>query len=155
MEKIYLSQFPGTRYRVELIRESNKTDESVSTEPFSGPREVHQYIRKGLENKDREFFVSILVDTKNIPLGVNLISIGGLRSSIVEPREVFKAAILASASSLILAHNHPSGNPTPSPEDIGVTKKLMEAGKMLNIPVLDHVIVGRNRYYSLAEHKDI
>ena len=151
MEKIYLSQFPGTKYRIEMVRESGKKEKNSSTEPLSNAQKVYQYLHRGLENKDREFFVSILVDTRNVPLGVNLVSIGGQSSSIVEPREVFKAAILASAASLILAHNHPSGDPKPSQSDIGVTKRLVEAGEILGIPVLDHIIVGRDQYYSLQE----
>lgn len=76
------------------------------------------------------------------------ISIGSLNSTVVHPREVFKTAVLASAASVILAHNHPSGDPTPSKEDIGLTKKLVEAGEILGIKVLDHIIVGVNQYTS-------
>jgi len=155
MERIYLTQFPGTKYRIELVREGTEGSVSISQKPLIGAKSVYQYIRAGLENKDREFFVSILFNTRLIPLGVNLVAIGGLNYAVVHPREVFKAAVLASASSLIIAHNHPSGDIGPSKEDINITNKLVQAGKLLDIPVNDHIIVGRNRYYSMAENRDM
>ncbi|MFZ2632715.1 MAG: DNA repair protein RadC [Desulfosalsimonadaceae bacterium] len=147
MEKIYLNDFPGTKYRVSLIRESNDSSEWM---PLSNPKDVFEYI-KPLQEKDREYFVAIFLNTKNVPLGVNLVSIGDLTRSIVSPRESFKAAILASASSLVFAHNHPSGNPTPSDCDIQITKRLKDAGELLGIPVHDHIIVGNDCYYSFKE----
>lgn len=95
-----------------------------------------------MQGLDRENFVVLLLDTKNKVIGINTVSIGTLNSSLVHPREVFKPAILASAAALILAHNHPSGDPKPSREDIEVTKRLIEAGGLLGIQVLDHIIVG-------------
>jgi len=84
------------------------------------------------------------------------VSIGSLDASIVHPREVYKVAILANSSSIIVCHNHPSGDPTPSREDINVTKMLKEAGELLGIPVLDHIIVGsEGAYYSLKERGDM
>jgi len=150
-----LTQFPGIKYRIELIREGTEESVSGSQEPLTNAKSVYQYIRAGLENKDREFFISILFNTRLIPLGVNLVAIGGLDCAIVQPREVFKAAVLASASSLIIAHNHPSGDVGPSEGDIIVTDKLLQAGKILDIQVNDHIIVGRNRYYSMLENGDI
>jgi DNA repair protein RadC len=80
-----------------------------------------------------------------------VISVGSLNASIVHPRELFREAINASAASVILAHNHPSGDPAPSPEDVDLTLKLVEAGKMLDIPVLDHVVLGDGKYISFKE----
>ena len=103
-----------------------------------------------LKYSDREQVIAILVDTKNGVVGVNVVSVGDLSSCVVHPREVFKAAILANAASIILAHNHPSGDPTPSPEDIAVTRRIAEAGQILGIELLDHIIVGdRERFVSL------
>ena len=147
MEKIYMDDFPGTKYRVNLIKESN---ESSEWQPLSSPRDAYDYL-KSLQHKDREYFVALFVNSKNIPLGVNLVSIGDLNHSIVTPRESFKAAILASASAVIFAHNHPSGSPDPSDADIAITKKLKEAGELLGIVVHDHIIVGNELYYSFSE----
>lgn len=98
-----------------------------------------------------EHFYVILLNTKNNVLAVELVSVGGLDVSLAHPREVFKPAIRRSASSIILAHNHPSGEPTPSPEDIEISKRLAESGKLLGIPVLDHLILGDGKYVSLRE----
>ena len=99
----------------------------------------------------RESFLAILLSTKNHVLKTAVISIGSLNASIVHPRELFREAINASAASVILAHNHPSGDPAPSAEDIELTRKLAEAGQLLDIPVLDHIILGDGKYVSLKE----
>ncbi|WP_227767645.1 RadC family protein [Zhaonella formicivorans] len=100
---------------------------------------------------DREHFRAILLNTKNHVLGTETISIGSLNSSIVHPRELFKQAIKKSAAALILAHNHPSGDPTPSREDVEVTKRLLEAGKIIGIEILDHLVIGNGIYVSFKE----
>ena len=92
-------------------------------------------------NPDRECFVALLLDGKNRISGLHLVSQGSLNQSIVHPRETFKAAILANAAAVILAHNHPSGDTTPSSEDIAITRRLKEAGELLGVRILDHVIV--------------
>ena len=102
-------------------------------------------------NHDREEMIVIGLDGKNRTLFFNSVSVGCLTSSIVHPREVFKPAILGNAVSIILVHNHPSGDPTPSPEDIEITKRLVSGGEMLGIKVLDHVIIGENSYLSFAD----
>ena len=94
---------------------------------------------------------SLLMNTKNQVLAIKTVSVGDLSSSIVHPREVFKDAVLASAASLIIAHNHPSGDPTPSAEDIAVTRRLMDAGEILGIELLDHIIIGDGVFVSLKE----
>ncbi|PIP40295.1 MAG: DNA repair protein RadC [Desulfobacterales bacterium CG23_combo_of_CG06-09_8_20_14_all_51_8] len=151
MEKLYMDDFPGTKYRVNLIRES---DDSYEWPPLSNPKTVFDFI-KPLEDKDREYFVAIFLNAKNVPLGVHLVSIGDLTASTVHPRESFKAAILASACSVVFAHNHPSGNPDPSGADIKITQKLKEAGDLLGITVFDHIIVGRDCYHSFRESGQI
>ena len=104
-----------------------------------------------LRDEQREHVVAVLLDTKGGVVKQATISIGDLSSSIVHPREVFREAIRHSAASLILAHNHPSGDPAPSPEDIAITKRLIAAGEHIGIDVLDHIIIGDNRFVSLKE----
>jgi DNA repair protein RadC len=93
----------------------------------------------------------LLLNTKNHIISIQEISVGSLTASIVHPREVFETAVKHHAASMILIHNHPSGDPTPSREDIAVTERLVKAGKVMDIPVLDHVILGNNRFASLKE----
>ena len=95
--------------------------------------------------------VHLLLNTKNQVLAIETVSVGSLNSSIVHPREVFKNPLKRSAAALVLVHNHPSGDPAPSREDLDVTKRLVEAGKILGIEVLDHIIIGDQRYISLKE----
>jgi len=104
-----------------------------------------------LRLEKKEHFVAILLDSKNGIMARKLIHVGTLTMSVVGPREVFREAIREGASQLIVAHNHPSGDPTPSPEDYAVTNRLVELGRMLDIPVLDHVIIGEDRFISLQE----
>ena len=109
---------------------------------------LHTY----LEGVDREYFVIILLNQKNRVLGVSTISIGSLTASIVHPREVYKSAILSNAASIICGHNHPSSDCQPSKEDRAITQRLVEAGKLLGISILDHVIIGgEGRYFSFAD----
>jgi DNA repair protein RadC len=100
---------------------------------------------------DWEEFRVLLLNAKHKVMGVHTVSIGFLTVSIVHPREVYKAAILANAAAIIGIHNHPSGNPDPSPEDHALTKRLSEAGNILGITLLDHVVIGQNTHYSFAD----
>ena len=93
----------------------------------------------------------ITLDTKNNITGIFTVSTGSLNGSIVHPREVFKRAVLQNAASIIICHNHPSGDPAPSQDDVNITKRLYDAGKILGIELLDHIIIGDNRYTSLKE----
>ena len=115
------------------------------------PQDVYNLLGPALRDEKREHFVALLLDTKNGVLRQLTVSVGDLSSSIVHPREVFAPAIRHSAASLIVAHNHPSGDATPSPEDAQVTKRLVEAGELLGIEVLDHVVLGDSRWVSLRE----
>ncbi|MDU1411554.1 MAG: DNA repair protein RadC [Clostridium sp.] len=118
---------------------------------ISCPKDVAFYMMKEMNTYKKEYFKLIMLNTKNIVISVKDVSIGNLNSSIVHPREVFVEAIKMSSASVILCHNHPSGDPTPSKEDIAVTKRLKECGTLLGIEVLDHIIIGRKKYISLKE----
>ena len=104
-----------------------------------------------LRQECREVFVTIHLDSKNRVLCVETVSVGSLNASIVHPREVYKTCLLSSAAALVVVHNHPSGDPTPSREDLELTGRLREAGELLGIRLLDHVIVGDGAYVSLAD----
>lgn len=118
---------------------------------IGGPRDVANLLMPDLRYLKKETLKSILMDTKNRVLAIKTVSIGDLSSSIVHPREVFKDAIVASAASLIVAHNHPSGDPTPSADDVAVTKRLMDAGGIIGIDLLDHIVIGDGKFVSLKE----
>jgi DNA repair protein RadC len=113
------------------------------------PEDVCALLMEDLRNLDREHFLALLLNTKNQVLARETISIGTLNSSVVHPRELFKIAIRRSAACVILVHNHPSGDPTPSREDIALTKRLIEAGEIIGIDVLDHIVIGDNKFTSL------
>lgn len=115
------------------------------------PEDGAKYVMNDMRFLSQEHFVCIYLNTKNQVLHKQTIFIGSLNASIVHPREVFKEAFRRSAASIICAHNHPSGDPTPSKEDIEVTKRLSECGKIIGIDVLDHLIIGENKFVSLKE----
>lgn len=115
------------------------------------PAEVATMFGPLVRDLPREIFMTVHLNTANYVLGEYTISEGGLSASIVEPRAVFRQAILENAASIICLHNHPSGNPEPSPEDISVTRQLVAAGKVVGIPVHDHVIIAGLEYTSFAE----
>ncbi|MCG6170949.1 DNA repair protein RadC [Anoxybacillus sp. LAT_35] len=114
------------------------------------PEDAYKLLKPFLAGADREVFV-VCLDTKNQPTAIHVCHVGSLNASIVHPREVFKSAILANAASVLVAHNHPSTDPTPSREDIDVTRRLVEAGRIVGIELLDHVVVGGERFVSLKE----
>ena len=117
--------------------------------PVRGPDDVVALIGKKLCAEAREHFVVILLNARHEALAVETVSIGSLNASIVHPREVFRPAILASAASIIVAHNHPSGDPEPSEEDLSITRRLAEVGALLGIGLLDHVVIARRGITSL------
>ena len=120
---------------------------------IKNPENVLKEVGSRLKGKKREHFLTLLLNTRNKVIGVAPVSIGSLDSSIVHPREVFKEAISASAASVIFVHNHPSGDPQPSEDDIKLTRRLVEAGNIVGIEVLDHVIVADRLYVSLKGMK--
>ncbi|MBS4212432.1 RadC family protein [Neobacillus rhizophilus] len=115
------------------------------------PEGAYKLLKQFLVEADREYFLVVCLDTKNQPTAINVCHMGSLNASIVHPREVLKPAILSNSASIIVAHNHPSNDPTPSKEDIEVTKRLIEAGKIIGIEVLDHLIVCADKFVSLKE----
>ncbi len=118
---------------------------------ISSPNDAAVVMMEEMRYYKKEYFKIILLDTKNNIKKVSEISVGSLNSSIVHPREVFSEAVVNSASSIILVHNHPSGESEPSHEDISLTKRLDECGKLLGIKVLDHIIIGDGVFYSFKE----
>jgi DNA repair protein RadC len=116
---------------------------------ISSPEDVYNELQTKARGKKKEYFWAVLLDTRNKIIKSVEISIGSLDSSIVHPRELFKEAIAASASSIIVAHNHPSGNPQASQEDIKLTKRLKESGELIGIEIVDHIILGDEQFLSL------
>ncbi len=135
-------------YELKVVLEPSRYD--VATY-LKSPKDIYSTFRERYEKLDREEFTVILLDNKNRMLGYSIVSLGSLTASVVHPREVFKAAVLANAASVLLCHGHPSGDPTPSKEDIDITSRLRKAGEMMGIKVLDHVIIGEGRYFSFSE----
>ncbi|MFT4412794.1 RadC family protein [Fredinandcohnia humi] len=115
------------------------------------PEDGAKYVMEDMRFLSQEHFVCLYLNTKNQVIHRQTIFIGSLNASIVHPREVFKEAFRRSAASVICIHNHPSGDPTPSREDIEVTKRLVESGKIIGIELLDHLIIGEHKYVSLKE----
>jgi len=120
-------------------------------ERFSSSHELYERYKARFFTARREYFYSLQLNSKNQLIREVLISVGSLNVSVVHPREVFSAAVRDSTSALILMHNHPSGDPAPSREDRDCTKRLVQAGKILGIRVLDHIIIGHDGYYSFAD----
>ncbi|MDD4565721.1 MAG: DNA repair protein RadC [Eubacteriales bacterium] len=120
---------------------------------MNSPEVVYDFLKDytDMTESPEEQFYMLALNTKHQIVGVHLVSQGSLNSSVVHPREVFKRAMLNNACSIIVAHNHPSGNPAPSQTDIDVTRRLAEGGELLGIKVLDHIITGDGNYISLKE----
>lgn len=118
---------------------------------FRSPQDVYQAVSGRLCHLDREVFMVFYLSAKNQVIFDEAVSVGSLTSSLVHPRELFKGAIKRSAAAVVLAHNHPSGDPTPSDDDLQLTKRLAQAGNLLGIQVLDHIIIGYGKYVSLKE----
>ena len=144
---------PAKSMQIKALFEFNKRYSLAKRdgEPIKSARDVFEYASQRLITNQQETFMILLLDSKNRIVKDEIISIGTLNASIIHPREVFKSAIRESANSIILVHNHPSGDPEPSAEDEQITKKLFEAGELLNIKILDHVIVGKDKFWSFKE----
>ena len=144
---------PAKAMQIKALFEFNKRHNlsKLNNSSIKCAKDVFEYASHRLQSNDKEHFMIIHLDSKNKIIKDEVISIGTLNASIIHPREVFKSAIRESANSIILVHNHPSGDPTPSKEDEKITKTLNEAGNLLDIEVLDHVIIGKNVYYSFKE----
>lgn len=124
---------------------------SIGRYTIRSPEDAAAYLMTDMSSLNQEHFVVLFLNVKNEVLHKQTVFIGSLNSSIVHPREIFREAVKRSAASIIVAHNHPSGHPSPSPEDIEVTKRLTEAGALMGIELLDHVIIGDHRFISLKE----
>lgn len=135
-----------TRYRKEVVRED--APEWVTTR-FTSPKQIFEMF-KDLHMETKEHFITLHLDGKNRIVCLDRVSIGSLNQSIVHPREVFKSACMSGAAAILLIHNHPTGDPTPSKEDIAITNRLKEGGDLLGIRILDHIIIGET-YLSMVE----
>ncbi|WP_059049647.1 RadC family protein [Paenibacillus senegalimassiliensis] len=135
---------------IELGRRLAKT-RLPEAETIRSPQNVAELLMEQLRYLQQEHFVCLFLNTKNHIIAQETLSIGSLNASIVHPREVFRAAIKCSSASIVCAHNHPSGDPTPSPEDIQLTRRLCEAGEIVGIDVLDHIVIGDGKFVSLKE----
>jgi DNA repair protein RadC len=133
---------------VELAKRVNGYPESDGKKPLKTPEDIVAVVQGKLQDKMKEYFLALLLDTRNQLIRVAEISVGSLDSSIVHPREVFKEAISASAASVVFIHNHPSGDTQASDDDIALTKRLCQAGEIMGIEVLDHVIIGGKSFAS-------
>ena len=137
-------------YKLKMVKEDTV---EYSDTTIESPGDIVRFAREVLEMEEmaEENFIVVCLNTKNKIAGVHTVSIGSLNATIVHPREVFKAALLNNASAIICLHNHPSRDPEPSREDIETTRRLVEAGKIIGIEVIDHVIIGEQRYLSMKE----
>ncbi|MDA1193097.1 MAG: JAB domain-containing protein [Candidatus Poribacteria bacterium] len=122
-------------------------------EPVSTPKQLYELVRDPLEDSEQEHLLVVCLNAKSSLLIVECVSKGTLNCALMHPRDVFRTAIRENAFAIAVAHNPPSGDAEPSPPDIGMTKRIIEAGRLLNVPVVDHLIVGRRAYTSLAESR--
>lgn len=146
----------GTAKAVEICAalELGRRISRIQTEEryiIRSPEDVSRYVMEDMRFLTQEHFVCLYLNTKNHVIHKHTVFVGSLNASIVHPREVFKEALRRSAASVIALHNHPSGDPSPSQEDISVTKRLYESGKVLGIQLLDHIIIGDRKFVSLKE----
>ena len=133
---------------IKMVKESSFL---YQTRQILSPNDAYEMIKEQLEGLDREQFIIACLNTKNEPTNISVVSVGSLNKAIVHPREVFKTAILSNAASVMAFHNHPSGETTPSQQDIQLTNRLYEAGELLSIKLLDHLIIGDGTFTSLKE----
>ncbi len=137
----------------EISRRIQSQEKWFSNKKITSPQEIAEIFIPLLRDELKEKFIVVCLNSANKIIKYEVISIGNLNSSVVHPREIFKTAIEHSSASIILIHNHPSGNPEPSNEDISITKKVVEAGKILDIPVFDHLIIAGNLFTSFVEKR--
>jgi DNA repair protein RadC len=137
----------------ELSRRIQSQSKWFKDKKITSPADVAEIFIPVLRDEMKEKFLVVCLSTSNKIITHEVISVGNLNSSVVHPREVFKPAIENNSASVILIHNHPSGNPDPSSEDITITKKLVETGKILDIPVFDHIIIAGNSFTSFVERR--
>lgn len=148
---IIMKKQPAKRVNIVSLKLVKESSILYKKRQVRSPEDAYELIKQFLGEVDREYFVVVCLNTKNQPTAINICHIGSLNASIVHPREVMKPAILSNAASILVGHNHPSGQATPSREDIEVTKRLVEAGRIIGIDVLDHLILGDEEFVSLKE----
>ena len=146
-----MSNVASKRINIVSIKMVNVSSFLYQTCTISSPKDAYEMIKEQLEGLDREQFIIACLNTKNEPMNISVVSVGSLNKAIVHPREVFKTAILSNAASIMAFHNHPSGETTPSQQDIQLTNRLYEAGELLGIKLLDHLIIGDGTFTSLKE----
>lgn len=144
LSRLVNGSYEGYRVSVQLVREAPDYEPVQITDAS----DVYRFL-SDIQQYDREVLYSLHLDGRSRVVGCEEVSRGCLTSALVHPREVYKAAILGSAASIIVAHNHPSGDPTPSPEDVSMSKQLSEAGRILGIELLDSIVIGDGSFYSL------
>ena len=137
----------------ELVPKYRKTRKTIEHAKFTGSNDVEEYARKvwPFDIGHREAFVVLFLNRDNSINSFQCISQGGQAGTVADPKVIFQSALLANAAAIILVHNHPSGNLKPSDADVRLTDKLLSAGEILDLPVLDHIIIGPERYYSFAD----
>ena len=133
---------------IKMVKESSFL---YQTRTISSPKDAYEMIKDQLQDLDREQFIIACLNTKNEPTNISVVAVGTINKAIVHPREVFKTAILSNAANVIAFHNHPSGDTEPSQQDIQLTNRLYEAGELLGIKLLDHLIIGDGTFTSLKE----
>lgn len=146
MAELFKNYF-GHEVKIQLVQETKPVKEYQ----IKNPNDAYELVKDELAALDREVFIVVSLNVRNKVLGLNVVSIGSINSSLVHPREVFKSAILLNASCIILLHNHPSGEIEPSKNDIELTKRLVEAGEVIGIDVIDHIVVG-NTFFSFLQN---
>lgn len=144
-------KIPSKRINIVSIKMVREASVLYDIRKIATPKDGVNLGKMFLEDLDREELIVCCLDTKNKPTAINVVSVGSLNSSIVHPREVFKPAILSNSASIMLFHNHPSGDPAPSKEDISITERIKESGRILGIELIDHIIIGNDSYCSLKE----
>lgn len=146
----------GTSKAVELKAAFELGRRSIQ-EVFEGhitlhnPEQIFHFLKSQYEMKTQEHLIALFLNTKGHLIKKEVLFIGSLNASIIHPRTIFRSAVEHSAAAMILCHNHPSGDPTPSHHDIDMTKRIQESSEMMDIPLMDHVIIGRDRYFSFKE----
>jgi len=147
---------PSNAFGIKLfqaISEKYAREKIPKKTPLDSPQAVAKYLREKIGREKKEHFLILSLDSRSNLIRISDISVGTLSANLVHPREVFKEAIDARAASVIVAHNHPSGDPEPSEDDLAITKRLVEAGKIMGIEVLDHIIITKTKVFSFSERK--
>jgi DNA repair protein RadC len=134
---------------------AQRADQQVPTGPVDHPHALVAFLRPHLESQPVETFWSVFLDARLHVVGLQLVSRGSLRCTVVDPAEVFRPAVAARCTAVAVAHNHPSGDPSPSAEDRALTRRLVQAGQVLGIGLVDHVIIAANGHWSFAEHHEL